>query len=281
MKATGGVLKALFAGTRAVDLMNLVVLLAPLVVLAIPIAVAFGKRLPRAREAVFLAVLAIPPALALSFVHPIQGLFRDWDVFAMVGVALTMLGAWFVAETLRGARRHAWLAVTVTVVMTALAVQWLSHQRDVDRGIARAEAFVSEPPQRSSNDRVYTLDYLGTRNNLLERNPASAAAFRRAGALAPSPRMLQSWAMSETMAGNLDGAFDVYQRQLATDSLNTSAWLGYSSVAWQIRRFDESRRALRKIIAIKGGSDAEAEGLLRAVEAEEAKQRVARDSIAR
>jgi len=53
--------------------------------------------------------------LVAPFIHPAQGLFRDWDDFASAGVALSMIAAWLVGESLRDARRHAWLGVAVTL----------------------------------------------------------------------------------------------------------------------------------------------------------------------
>ena len=106
--------------------------------LAIPaLAPLLGRRPGRMQEALVLATLAFPFVGVMIFIHPAQGLFRDWDDFAATGAALSLVTAWLVGETLRDSRRFAWLAVTVTLGVGVAAIQWLVvHTGDV-RGLAR------------------------------------------------------------------------------------------------------------------------------------------------
>jgi tetratricopeptide (TPR) repeat protein len=273
----GGPLAAAFAGTRPADLLNLVGLLAPLAPLALAIAVAFGRDLPRGREALFLATLALPFVAVMPFLHPVQGLFRDWDDFASTGGALAVLAAWFVAEALRAAPRRAWLGVAVVLGVAAPAVQWLTLHQDVERGLARARAFLDEPPRRDPAERAHMWDYLGVRNYHLERWQASAAAFREATTTAPSPRMLHQWAIASTMANDLRTAQVAYRRVLERDSSDYTAWLGLAAVSSRVQEFEESRRALRVMMRLRP-DDPDPPRLLQAVNAEEAKQRALRGS---
>jgi hypothetical protein len=134
------------------------------------------------REARFLVVLALPFVAVAPFLHPVGGLFRDWDDFAAMGSVLSMLTAALVGETLRRAARP-WLAVAVALAVAAPAFQWLALHTATDRGIERALAAVSEPPARAGTERA-SMNYLGMRNYQLERWRASADA----PATRPRPR---------------------------------------------------------------------------------------------
>lgn len=267
--AQGGLWSAALHGARPADALNLVALLAPLALLAIPLAVALGRALPRGRELAYLAALALPFVLTIPFVHALGGLFRDYDDFATAGVALAMLSAWLAGETLRGAPRFAWLAAATALAAIVPCVQWLAHHTDVPRGLARIEALMHEPPARSGAERGRTFDYLGTRWYQLERYEESAEAFKAGCVDAPSPRMLQQWALAETMRGNLRGAVTAYHQQLEKEPDSVSGWLGLAAVTSRIPDYDESRRALNEVLRLRPG-DPDATQLLQQLAQEEA-----------
>ena len=266
--AQGGVWRAALAGPRATDLLSLVLLLSPLAIL-VP-ALAFAGVRPPGRETLFLVALALPFVAVAPFLHPVGGLFRDWDDFAATGAALSMLTAGLAAAALRRSTRS-WLGVAVTLAVAAPAVQWLVHHVDPDRGIARATAAVREPPPRGGAERASIWDYLGMRNYQLERWQASADAFRHAVETAPSPRMLQQWALAETMAGDLETARAAYHRQLEKEPDSYSGWMGLAAVTSRIPDFPETRRALNRLLEIRPG-DPDATHLLRSLDEEEARR---------
>lgn len=243
VRAQGGLLAAMFAGTRAVDLPNVVVMLAPLAPILLLVALAWGRRPPRGREAALLITLAVPFLGLLLFVHPGQGAYRDYDTLSEAGITLALLAAWFAGETLRRAPSFAWVGVAVVFVTAAPSVQWLAHQTDVDRGLARVAALMTEPPARSPEERGKTWDYVGVRNFNLERWNDAATAFARAAETQPSARVLTKWAMAETMRGHLRAAQQIYLRAIARDSSVLIAWQGYGVVSLRLGEFDEARRA--------------------------------------
>src|SRR5262249_33560981 len=186
------------------------------------------------------------------FLHPVGGLFRDWDDFAAAGAALSVLTAGLVAETLRGAGRG-WLAVAVTLAVAAPALQWLAPNARVNRRPPRPPAAVREAPARAASERASIWDYLGMRNYQLERWRAAADAFRHAVETAPSPRMLQQWAMAATEAGDLEAAREAYHRQLEKEPNSYSGWMGLAAVAAHIPDYAECRRALNRALEIRPG----------------------------
>src|SRR5207249_3988032 len=199
--------------------------------LAVGIAIALHRSALGMLPARVLAALVLPLAGVMLFVHPAQGLFRDWDDFAATGVAISLLAAWLVGETLRETRRFAWLAVAVTLGVAVAAVQWLTVHTDTVRGLHRVRAFVLEPPVRPEAQRGTTWDYLGIRSFRLERYPDAEAAFAHAAETVPSPRVLQEWALAATMAEDLRTAQVAYRRLLAKDRSNSYGWLGMLAVS--------------------------------------------------
>jgi hypothetical protein len=253
VQRSGGLLGAMFAGTRPSDMLNLLVLLAPVAPAAAVMALAW-RRLPGRREGAVLGALALPFVVFVLLVHPANGLFRDWDDFAAAGVAVSLIAAWLVAGVLGRAPRHAWVGVAVVFAAAVPAVQWLAHHADLARGLRRVEAFATEPPRRSESERGNTWDYLGVRAFRFERWGASADAFGRAAELAPSPRILTQWAMAETQRGDLARAVEVYRRVIARDSTSFVAWHGIAAVASRLGRFDESRAAALRMQALDPGN---------------------------
>lgn len=248
--AQGGLLSAALAPARLADTVNLVLLLAPLA-LAVPlVAAAFGRDLPRRREGLVLLALALPLAALIPVLHPIHGAHRDWDVFAAGGVALAALAAWLAGEALRAAPARAWVAPALVVALAVPALQWVAHQADLERGIARVEAFVREAPARPPAERAYTWDFVGTRWNQTDNYPASAEAFRRACEDAPSPRMLLQWAVAEVLAGNLREGIAAYRRHLEKDPRSLAGWLGLAAAASRVPDYPEARRALEQVLEL-------------------------------
>jgi tetratricopeptide (TPR) repeat protein len=254
-----GVLAAAFSGTRIVDMKNLGAFLAPLALaaplLAVMLALGRRERLSRedgaGAEVAVLLGLALPFTLAMPFIHPAQGMFRDWDDFAATGAALALVAAWLVGETLRGAGARRWLAVSVTFAVMMPALQWLAHFTDIDSGFRRVEAFMTESPQRTGLERGTSWDYLGIRNYHLERWAEAAHGFSIAAETSPSPRILQQWAIAETMHENLPEAQRVYHLLVKKDPNNPSAWLGLAAVASRIPDRPDCRAALERLLILQ------------------------------
>jgi hypothetical protein len=262
-----GVLAAALAGPRASDFLNLIVMLSPVAfaVLAAVIAARTAAAAPsaappdEARRAdvatrTVLLALCLPLVAIAPFIHPAQGLFRDWDDFAATGMTISLLAAFALGGLLERAGARRWVAVAAVLAAFSATAQWLALHADADQGLARARAIVTEPPAREESERAGLWDYLGIRNFRLGRWPESADAFAHAAAYAPSPRMLQEWAMAETMAGDLPRAQQVYQRLTVKDPRNTSGWLGLGTVSSRIPDVDEAFRATAQLLALDPGN---------------------------
>jgi tetratricopeptide (TPR) repeat protein len=207
--------------------------------------------LRRRPEAVVLLALLLPFAGLLLFVHPRQGQFRDWDVFTAAGVALSLAAAWLVGETLRASPRHAWLAAAVVLGALAPSVQWLMHNHDVNRGIARVEAYIAGPPVRGAEERALLYNFLALRHEAFERLDQAAETYARAAALAPSPRILLEWSMAESSRGQYRKAQSILQDLLKRSPGMIMAWSGLAYASYQLGDTAECRRAALAALRIR------------------------------
>jgi tetratricopeptide (TPR) repeat protein len=254
VRRQGGLLGAMFAGTRPADLVGVVALLSPLALAAPAMAATLGRRGAPWREGALLLALALPWVVMLLLIHPPQGMFRDWDDFAAAAVTLSMVTAWLMATTLREAPAWAWLCVPVALGAAAPSVHWLMHNADLERGLGRVEAYLREPPVRSEEERAKTWDFLGIRYAQLDRWDRSAEAMARAAELAPSPRVLLQWASAEQARGNDHGAQMVYRRLLTIAPDESRGWYGLAFVSWRLEDWGECRRAARELLRLRPGN---------------------------
>lgn len=258
-----GVLRAMFAGARLADVFNIIALLSPLA-LGVAAAAAGSRWRPpaeRGREALFLALLAVPWIGLLLIVHPIQGLFRDWDIFVATGVALSLASAWWAAAVLTRAPAWAWLSVPLALGAVATTTQWLLHSADLERGLGRVETYLREPPERSREERARLLEFIGLRANQLARWDQSADAMERAAELTPRPRILMIWGVAEQARGNGRVAQDIYRRMVVIAPDDARGWDGLANVSWKLGDWAETRRALFEVQRLIPG-DPVAQGIL-------------------
>ena len=255
VQAAGGPLRAALAGRRALDVLNLLLLLSPLAIPALAAGIVLGRRLPRIRELLVLLLLALPFALAMLFIHPAQGLFRDWDDFAAAGMAVTLPAAWVAAVALAGTRRP-WVSAAMTLTLAAVAVQWLVHHTDRTRGLERVRAFVAESPALAPVERGLTWEFLGLSDRAAGDWDGAAGAFARAADTAPTPRVLQEWADAVAHIGDVRQAQEILQRVVSRDPANLNAWLRYAEVSVRLAGRDDDAARGADLAAARRAADA-------------------------
>jgi len=263
-----GFLAATFAPARMRDLGNLVLLVAPLAPLIPVLAVGMGRPVVGKREGVLLGALRLPQLALLLLVHPLQGPFRDWDVFAPAGVSLTLFAAWLAGEALR-APKTAGVALALACAAAAPTIGWLTLLSQPARGVARVEARLVGPPVVDANEAAVGWNYVAFVNFRDQRWDQAANAWQHAVAYAPNPRYFTQWGMAETMRGDHHRAQRLYLRsvELSPDLLlgwlgvaASSSWLGDTAqcriAASNIRRLDPGNPQLGQIDEYLGRSRA-------------------------
>jgi len=271
VQQAGGPLRAAFAGHRALDMANLLLVLVPAGPALLAALLAFGRDLPRRREALLLLALVLPLAGVIPFIHPAQGIFRDWDDFVSAGAALAVAGAWIAGEVLRGAPRFAWLAPAIVLGSLVPSLQWLGVQSDLGRGLARIQALVEGPPRRTGAEWGSTWDYLGIRNYRLQRWTEASAAFAHAVETSPSRRILREWAYAESFGGDHEKAQEIFRDMTRRTPDDYEAWRGLASES--AMRMDEAgaREGANGMLRLHP-NDRDALGLLESIGEWEKKQ---------
>lgn len=232
---------------RLLDLMNLVIALSPLAI-AIPFLLVFRRGGTwRRKDGRVLLVSALSFMPALLLIAPQQGIFRDWDVFAPAATALSMLVAWLVVETVVAAPSRTWLAVSALALVTMSAVQWLTINRNEQRGLARVRSYLLEPPGPSPAESALGWDFLTSRNMRLQNWTEAADAAAHAAADAPHRRVLLTWALAATMGDDDRTAARVYRQLLDREPEDPLGWLGLAGAAWRLGDRAELERAVAKL----------------------------------
>jgi len=226
----------------------------PLAVVIPGVAVALGGRVLASPVGWILASLALPWIGMTMLIHPPQGMFRDWDNYSAAGIALSMIAAWLVTEASAGSRAWRWLTLAAALAAVGPSLSWLALNADVDRGLARIQAYLSEPPRRSDAERARVFDFLGIRNAQLGRWDASAEAMAQAARTAPSPRVLLQWALAEQARGRSALARDLFGRVTEIAPGDPRAWYGLAAESWNLGDYDECLRATRRLEQVSPGS---------------------------
>lgn len=243
----GGLLAAAIAPFRIAEIANLLIVLAPAIVL-VPVALgAAGRSFFADRGARMLAALAAAYVPVWVFVHPQQGVFRDWDVFAAAAVSLNLLAAAALGAALRRPMAARWLAVTIAIVVTTSSLTWLVHFHDPPRGFARVRAYAIHTPPSPAWVHALAWDFLTVRNMSLGRWKDAEDAAVHAVALGPHRRALIQWGIAATMAGDEEQGRRAYTRVLATAPDDPIAWIGLGGIALRTGDSTGTRRALEAL----------------------------------
>jgi cytochrome c-type biogenesis protein CcmH/NrfG len=268
----GGLWGAALAPLHLLDLVNLVALLAPVALLLPALVLAAGRGLLRGPEGRLLLALAVPQLVLMLLVHPSQGAFRDWDVFAPAGVALALLASLAVVRILGASPAYRWLGVSVAAAVAAPATLWLVHAADFDRGLDRVVAFASEAPVRSEVERGLTWEFLGTSANVHGRTELAADAMGHAAALTPSARVIMEWGMAEAARGDYGMARRAFEQAAARDPTQQRIWMNLVNTCMRLDDLAGARRAAQQLVRLMPGN-APAAQMLAEIERREAAQR--------
>lgn len=264
--ARGGLIRSMFAGLRAVDLVNAALVLSPLAA-AIPVLAVFrGGRSDRALEVGALAGIALCHGGAALLMHPQQGLFRDWDVMVTTGVTLSMLAAWLVMERLRASPEAAWLGVASTLAVLTMTGQWLLHESRIDEGLRRAHAFIEEPPRRTDAELGNVWLYIGDRTAQLQDWSASAAALARAAKYQPSSTVFVHWGAAAMQAADAESAREAWRGLTGRQPADPTGWRELALIDLDLGNHSEAIAAARELVRLTPG-DTSATALLRRAEA--------------
>ena len=215
-----GALAAAVAPERLRGLANLAFFLVPLVLL-LPAAL-WSTRPAKERCVRWLGVLALSWLVPMLLVHPVQGEFRDWDVFAAGGVALALPLALRLGRSLGSVPAPLALAIAATALVPRL--QWLALQTDPPRALARIEAWAAAPHPPRSTAVASALEFVAIAQYQAGRIAEGRRAMAAAIAQAPWERLYLEWAKAESQVGDWAMALELFDRAARMAPRDPTPW---------------------------------------------------------
>jgi hypothetical protein len=199
------------------DLANLVLLMAPLLLLA---ALCAGREAwrgalgePRVRLALLAGLLLLPTAFPIPVEASGLGIQRDWDVSSLLGLSLTVAGMLVLARAparrLRGALM---LALPVAVLSTG---GWIAMNADRGAASLRAHALVEDRPALGAIQASALYQMVGDRAIGLGRYEEGAGLLEQSWSLVPSPSRGVRAATAWYYAGQPERASEMMRQVLA------------------------------------------------------------------
>jgi hypothetical protein len=250
--ARRGPLAAALAPIHLADLANLLLLFTPALATAAAAAIAIRRpQAPPWGASRTMLVLASIPALsfvsALLFIHPVQGIFRDLEVFVPAGVALALAAGAILGRSLADHRLPAWLAPALIASVLVPACQWLLLFHEPGSGLLRARRYALEAPARDDPELAQLWDAIAYRSFRLEQWDWAVEAAERSAHYAPHPRALMMLAIARTYTGDARGAESLYVSLADRTPDDPLVWVGLAGSAIRLGDSTQATRALAKL----------------------------------
>lgn len=249
-----GALASILAPLRLLNLANTVLVQAPALPVALALLLFVRPRQETAGAWFAASALALASLPVFAFVHPIQGVFRDLEVFAPAGISLTCFAALAVGLSIQRGLVAAWLVPAVLASALLPSAQWLVHFHDADRGLQRARRFATEPPSRDASEVGQLWDLLAYRAFRQQDWPLAVEATRASAASAPSKRVHLMWGMARTHTGDYVGAESIYVALVERYPEDPVVWLALGGVALRLNDEPRARVAVERLRSYGPGS---------------------------
>ena len=236
-----------FGPLHLADLINLLLIYTPIFLPALLLIRGSTPTPTPATEQVLLITLVLSFLPILLFIHPIQGVFRDLEVFAPAGMALALLTANVFGNSFQSTRLHRWIAPALVASVLIPALQWLIHFHDPVNGLRRAHAFGTEAPQRPDDELAQLWDLLAYRAFRLRDWQTAVEASQLSVHYAPHKRGFLMLAVAHTYAGQHLAAQRIYLRLAELYPDAPEAWLGLLGESIRLRDHAQIRRAVARL----------------------------------
>ena len=244
-----GLLAAALAPLHLLDLTNLVLFFTPAVITALVVFVCMGPRTARRAETWLIGLLALSFVPVLLFIHPIQGIFRDVEVFAPAGVAFALAAAYVTAAALQGGRLPAWLGPALLASVLVPSLHSLALFNDAESGLRRGRSFATEAPTRDEGELAQIWDVIAYRAFRMRDWEQAVEASAHAARYAPHPRALMMWAIARTYTGDHRGAESLYVSLTERTADDPLVWVGLGGAALRAGDSVQTARALARLDA--------------------------------
>lgn len=247
----------LFQPSHILDLFNLIILIAPLILFSLIPTVSLRKRsnLFEEQGEKLLAVGALSLFLVSVWLDPELGALRDWDLLSFFGFPASILAGLLLLNRFPG-RKAASLVTSLSLGLIALTiVPQVGARQDVDKAAARMDAMLWEDPH-------YQTSYDGALRgvpwaSLLQTNTnrfdlASKYFWRR---ISVDPKSDISWYNLGEMALNhqqYDSALTMLEKAYQLLPENDIYVVRYAEALQHLNQSDKVAPLLPRIAAIEG-----------------------------
>lgn len=190
------------------DVLNAVLLVAPLAVLGPMLAGRAGLAALARNPVERLVVLAVLVLLPLAWIVPGGpnglGAHRDWDLNALLGISCAVLAGLLFARMPTSRLRGA--LILLLPVLALGTGSWVAVNADDEAVMRRARALAERPPRMADGHLARLFAYLGQRAMNQMRFQVAGPSYDRAFELNPNPRHLLLAAEAWAYAGDLVAA---------------------------------------------------------------------------
>jgi len=217
---------ALFSPAHLMDIVNALLLLCPVGLVLLLAALLAGKRHTeqisfRVRFA-FLAFLF--PVLFLLTAEPELGLARDWDIFAFVGLTVSLFAITAIAKLPKESTSFSPALFCAALMALLLFIPWLLVNTNEQRSIERFTSVLKSDPHK----RAYGYEVLAQHYRHRNEIPSSIRTLRLAVESAPeNPRYYGMLGDIYYRTGLPDSALVYLEKAIETDS---SYWVSYFNI---------------------------------------------------
>ena len=249
-----GMMSATLGPLHLIDLANLLLLYMPAL---IPAGVVLFRR-PRGevdvRDLRLIGLLALSAAPILLFIHPIQGTFRDLEVFAAVGVVAGLIAAHALGGAIQSGRVPGWWSPALTAAVLLPTLQWMILFHDPRAGLSRARAFAVEAPARTDDERAQMWDVIAYRAIRLHAWDLAVEASEHCVQYAPHERAYLMLAITRTYASDYRGAMEIYDQMSRRYAEDPLVWVGLGGVALRLGDSLQIARVRERLYSYPQGS---------------------------
>jgi tetratricopeptide (TPR) repeat protein len=223
---------AIFSPTHLLDMVNELLLVAPLLPVLILLAWKGRRSLMNTPVGVFLLVFSSGGLLLLLILDPRLGLGRDWDLFAISGLGVTLAGIWSIAAAeYIGRRLYPGLALLALV----LVLPYFATNLSAKPSVAYMKWLLDLDAGKSKSGMVMLRDYYKDRGDTTTADSINYAIKKRH----PSAN-LDGAAMNLISLGQYDKALALADSMFALDPESKESFNLRGNVYLKMGRYREA-----------------------------------------
>ena len=229
----------LFSGKHLLDYVNLLLQVAPVVPLLVVLLV-YRSSVPPLERSVrhYLLWLSVPPLLVAFLLDPKLGMPRGWDMFALVGLPLTLAAFYRLASADLPSRRMASVAILGIALSVLMLIPRVGVQVTPESAIVMFDRYSDLDFQKNASGRYVLTQYLQERGRVDDIRSRRAAYAERGG---PASRRA-----TDLMRTGNDSLAVIAMRDVVRENpIFTNAWINLGLSYYNLEKYDSAAASFR------------------------------------